>query len=132
MPIYEYECLQCGKRTEVLQRMGEGPIAACPACGGEVKKLISSPSFQFKGSGWYVTDYGGKKGSGSEGKSESKGEGKSEGASESKSESGSQSKSEGKSESKSEKPAASESKSSGGSGSSSSGSSGSGSSGGSE
>ncbi|HTG36270.1 MAG TPA: FmdB family zinc ribbon protein [Thermoanaerobaculia bacterium] len=125
MPIYEYECLQCGKRTEALQRMGEGPIAACPACGGEVKKLISSPAFQFKGSGWYVTDYGGKKGGGgSEGKSEGKSESKSEGASESKSESGSQSKSEGKSESKSEKPAASESKSSGGSGSSSSGSSG--------
>jgi putative FmdB family regulatory protein len=116
MPIYEYECLQCGKRTEVLQRMGEGPIAACPACGGEVKKLISSPAFQFKGSGWYVTDYGGKKGGGgSEGKSESKSEGKSESASESKSES----KSEGKSETKSEKPAAaSESKSSSGSGSS--------------
>ncbi len=117
MPIYEYECLQCGKRTEVLQRMGEGPIAACPACGGEVKKLISSPAFQFKGSGWYVTDYGGKKGGGgSEGKAEGKSEGKSEGSAESKSES--------KSEAKSEKPAASESKSSGGSGSSSSGSSG--------
>ena len=122
MPIYEYECLQCGKRTEVLQRMGQGPIAACPACGGEVKKLISSPAFQFKGSGWYVTDYGGKKGGGgSEGKSESKSEGKSEGASESKSEGTS----EGKSEAKSEKPAASESKSSGSSVSSSSGSSGS-------
>ena len=123
MPINEYECLQCGKRTEVLQRMGEGPIAACPACGGEVKKLISSPAFQFKGSGWYVTDYGGKKGGGgAEGKSESKSEGKSEGASESKSEGGSQSKSEGKSE----KPAAaSESKAASGSG-------GSGSSGGSE
>lgn len=117
MPIYEYECLQCGKRTEVLQRMNEGPIAACPACGGEVKKLISSPAFQFKGSGWYVTDYGGKKGGGSEGKPESKGEGKSEGGSEGKSES----KSEGTSESKAEKPAASESKPS--SGSSSSGSS---------
>lgn len=115
MPIYEYECLQCGKRTEVLQRMSEGPIAACPACGGEVKKLISSPAFQFKGSGWYVTDYGGKKGGGgSEGKSESKGESKSEGKAEGASES--------KAESKSEKPAASESKSSSGSGSSSGGS----------
>jgi putative FmdB family regulatory protein len=114
MPIYEYECLQCGKRTEVLQRMGEGPIAACPACGGEVKKLISSPAFQFKGSGWYVTDYGGKKGGGSEGKSEGKSEAKSESKSEGKSESASESKSEGKAE----KPAASESKSSSGSGSS--------------
>jgi len=123
MPIYEYECLQCGKRTEVLQRMGEGPIAACPACGGEVKKLISSPAFQFKGSGWYVTDYGGKKGGGG---SEGKSEGKSEGRSEGKSEGASESKSESKSEAKSEKPAAaSESKASSGSG-------GSGSSGGSE
>lgn len=106
MPIYEYECLSCGKRTEVLQRMDDAPLAACPTCGGEVKKLISSPAFQFKGSGWYVTDYGGKKGGGgSEAKSESKSEGASEG------------KSEAKAESKPEKTAASESKS-GGSGSS--------------
>ena len=69
MPLYEYQCLQCGKRTEVLQRLGEAPIAACPQCGGEVKKLISSPAFQFKGSGWYATDYAGKKG-GAESKSE--------------------------------------------------------------
>ncbi|HEY7214771.1 MAG TPA: FmdB family zinc ribbon protein, partial [Thermoanaerobaculia bacterium] len=60
MPLYEYQCLQCGKRTEVLQRLDEAPLAACPQCGGEVKKLISSPAFQFKGSGWYVTDYAGK------------------------------------------------------------------------
>ncbi|HEY3585511.1 MAG TPA: FmdB family zinc ribbon protein [Myxococcaceae bacterium] len=116
MPIYEYECLACGKRTEAIQKMDDTPIAACPACGGEVKKLISSPAFQFKGSGWYVTDYGkkegGKKGSGgSEGhKSESKSEGKSEGSSEGKSE--------GKSESKPEKAAATESKSLGSGGSS--------------
>jgi putative FmdB family regulatory protein len=127
MPIYEYECLSCGKRTEVLQRMGEGPIAACPACGGEVKKLISSPAFQFKGSGWYVTDYG-KKGGGEghksegksegkgEGHSEGKGEGRSEGKSEGRSEGKSESGGEGKSESKSEKAAATESKSSGSSG----------------
>ena len=83
MPIYEYECLSCGKRTEVLQRMSDAPLAACPNCGGEVKKLISAPAFQLKGSGWYATDYGGKKGSGAsetkaEGKSESKAEGKPE------------------------------------------------------
>src|SRR5215813_2361237 len=92
MPIYEYECLSCGKRTEVLQRMNDAPLAACPTCGGEVKKLISAPAFQLKGSGWYATDYGGKKGSGgssSEAKSEkaeSKGEGKPESKSESKTE----------------------------------------------
>jgi len=78
MPLYEYQCLQCGKRTEVLQRLGEAPLAACPQCGGEVKKLISSPAFQFKGTGWYATDYAGKK-TGAESKSEeSKSEGKSE------------------------------------------------------
>jgi putative FmdB family regulatory protein len=73
MPIYEYQCLSCGKRTEILQRMDEAPLATCPKCGGEVKKLVSAPAFQFKGSGWYVTDYAGKKGGGV--KSESKGEG---------------------------------------------------------
>jgi putative FmdB family regulatory protein len=118
MPIYEYECLACGKRTEAIQKMDDPPIAACPACGGEVKKLISSPAFQFKGSGWYVTDYGGKKGP--EGKSEHKAEGKGE----SKSEGG-----EGKSESKTEKAAATESKGSGSGSGSSGGSSSSGSSG---
>jgi putative FmdB family regulatory protein len=115
MPIYEYECLACGKRTEAIQRMDEGPIAACPACGGEVKKLISSPAFQFKGSGWYVTDYGGKKGGGgSEGKSEGKSEGRSDSRSEGKSDGGG----EGKAESKPEKAAATESKGSGSGGSS--------------
>src|SRR5215207_1502991 len=64
MPIYEYQCLHCGRRTEQLQRMDGPPLAACPSCGGEVKKLISSPAFQFKGSGWYATDYAGKKGGG--------------------------------------------------------------------
>ncbi len=60
MPIYEYECTQCGKRTEQLQRMDDPPLAACPACGGAVKKLFSAPAVQFKGSGWYVTDYAGR------------------------------------------------------------------------
>lgn len=101
MPIYEYECLQCGKRTEWLQRMSDGPLAACPQCGGEVRKLFSAPSFQFKGSGFYKTDYVDKKsGPGSsEGKSEGKSESKTETKSEGKSESKSESKPEGKSES---------------------------------
>jgi putative FmdB family regulatory protein len=110
MPIYEYQCLSCGKKTEVLQRMDDAPLAACPTCGGEVKKLISAPSFQLKGSGWYATDYGGKKGGGGS-SPESKSE-KSE-----KAESKAEGKSEGKSESKPEKAAVSESKGSGGSGS---------------
>src|SRR3954463_14839255 len=108
MPIYEYQCLSCGKRTEVLQKMADAPLAACPSCGAEVKKLISAPSFQLKGSGWYATDYGSKKGGG--GSSESKAE-KSEKSE--KSESKGEGKSEGKSESKPEKAAASESKGSG-------------------
>jgi putative FmdB family regulatory protein len=57
MPLYEYECAKCGCRTEVIQRMGDGPIGACSDCGGEMKRLLSAPAFQFKGSGWYVTDY---------------------------------------------------------------------------
>ena len=81
MPIYEYECLQCGKRTEWLQRMSDAPLAACPHCGGEVRKLISAPSFQFKGSGFYKTDYVDKKDTGgSAGKSEGKSESKPESA----------------------------------------------------
>jgi putative FmdB family regulatory protein len=76
MPLYEYQCLNCGKKTEVIQRFEDAPLAACPSCGGEVKKLISSPAFQFKGTGWYVTDYAGKKAGGPE---KSKSEGKSEG-----------------------------------------------------
>jgi len=64
MPLYEYQCLACGERSEILQRFSDPPLAACPKCGGEVKKLVSSPAFQFKGTGWYVTDYAGKKGEG--------------------------------------------------------------------
>ncbi len=98
MPLYEYECLKCGKRTELLQRLDDAPLAACPQCGGEVKKLLSAPAVQFKGSGWYVTDYAGKKGGGA---SSSKTESKSDDA-------GSSEKTE-----KADKPAAAETKSSG-------------------
>ena len=57
MPIYEYVCGKCGRRTEVIQRIGERPLKVCPHCGGKLKKAISAPAIQFKGSGWYVTDY---------------------------------------------------------------------------
>ncbi|HEX9671064.1 MAG TPA: FmdB family zinc ribbon protein [Thermoanaerobaculia bacterium] len=71
MPIYEFQCLECGRRTERLQRFEDPPLAACPHCGGEVKKLISAAAVQFKGSGWYVTDYAGRgKAKGGEGKDE--------------------------------------------------------------
>lgn len=69
MPLYEYECVTCGHRTEVIQRVGAPPIGACPECGGEMKRLLSAPAFQFKGSGWYVTDYAKKDRSAKEGAS---------------------------------------------------------------
>ena len=57
MPLYEYECKQCGNRFEKIQRFSDEPEKTCPKCGGEVERLISAPAVQFKGEGWYVTDY---------------------------------------------------------------------------
>ena len=57
MPLYEYQCEACGNRFEKIQKFSDPPLESCPACGGAVRKLVSSPAFQFKGSGWYVTDY---------------------------------------------------------------------------
>ena len=58
MPLYEYECDACGKRFELIQKFSDGPPEACPKCGkGPVQRQVSSPAFQFKGSGWYITDY---------------------------------------------------------------------------
>ncbi len=57
MPLYEYECDACGHRFEVIQKFSDAPIEKCPVCGGSVHKLQSAPAFQFKGTGWYVTDY---------------------------------------------------------------------------
>ncbi len=61
MPIYEYNCSECGV-FEVTQRITEDPLDTCPTCEGEVRKLISNTSFQLKGTGWYITDYGRGKG----------------------------------------------------------------------
>lgn len=58
MPLYEYECAACGERTEAIQSFSEPPLTVCPHCGGALVKLLSSPAVQFKGAGWYVTDYG--------------------------------------------------------------------------
>ena len=59
MPLYEYVCQKCGRKTEVLQGMKEGPLRICPHCGGKkLKKAFSAPAIQFKGSGFYITDYG--------------------------------------------------------------------------
>lgn len=58
MPLYEYECEACGQRFEVIQKFSDPPADRCTACGkGPVRRLLSSPAIQFKGSGWYVTDY---------------------------------------------------------------------------
>lgn len=57
MPLYEYECDACGHRFEVIQKFSDAPVDRCPACGGAVHKMQSAPAFQFKGTGWYVTDY---------------------------------------------------------------------------
>jgi putative FmdB family regulatory protein len=58
MPIYEYECDKCGHRFEKIQKFSDPPLDTCPKCGGGVHKMQSAPAFQFKGTGWYVTDYG--------------------------------------------------------------------------
>jgi putative FmdB family regulatory protein len=72
MPIYEYECEKCGHRFEKIQKFSDAPIETCEKCGGPVHKMQSAPAFQFKGTGWYVTDYakGGKAGSSEEKKTE--------------------------------------------------------------
>jgi len=57
MPIYEYECEDCGHHCEVIQKFNDVPLSACPACSGTMHKLVSQTSFILKGSGWYATDY---------------------------------------------------------------------------
>lgn len=116
MPLYEYECEANKHRFEVIQKFSDPPIDTCPTCGSKVEKLPSSPAIQFKGSGFYITDYA-RSGKGESGKSES-GKSESGGSSSSTAESGSSdkggtsdAKSEGKSESKSETKAESKSES---------------------
>jgi putative FmdB family regulatory protein len=57
MPLYEYKCTQCGRVVEALQKAKDRPLEKCPNCGGRLRKVISPPAIQFKGNGWYVTDY---------------------------------------------------------------------------
>ncbi len=90
MPLYEYECEKCGHRFEKIQKFSDPPVKTCPRCQGKVRKLLSAPAIQFKGSGWYITDYArknspaseekGSKGSGGKGASapEEKGKGPTE------------------------------------------------------
>jgi len=60
VPLYEYECVKCGKKTEKIETVAGPHLKKCPHCGGKVEQSITAPSIQFKGSGWYVTDYAGK------------------------------------------------------------------------
>jgi putative FmdB family regulatory protein len=57
MPLYEYECKKCGHRFEKIQKFSDKMVRKCPECGGQVEQMISAPAVQFKGTGWYVTDY---------------------------------------------------------------------------
>lgn len=60
VPLYEYQCQKCGKRTEKIENVSGPHLKKCPHCGGKVERLIAAPAIQFKGSGWYVTDYAAK------------------------------------------------------------------------
>lgn len=91
MPLYEYACGKCGKHFEKIEKVDGPHLRKCPSCGGRVERLMSPPAIQFKGSGWYVTDYarasrGGEKtdGGSSAEKSEAKAEPKSESKTETK------------------------------------------------
>ena len=68
MPLYEYECGACGNRFELIRKYSDAPVEVCPTCGKtDVQKLLSSPAIQFKGTGWYITDYAKKGGAGADG-----------------------------------------------------------------
>src|SRR6188472_4353433 len=116
MPLYEYECEACAHRFERIQKYSDPPIETCPKCGSKVRKLFSSPAIQFKGSGFYITDYPksgsssdpARSGGGKSEKSDKSSDGKSSdssssdsGSSAAKTETKSESKSESKAESKS-------------------------------
>jgi putative FmdB family regulatory protein len=116
MPIYQYKCENCGEQFDVIQKFADEPLAVHATCGGAVHKMMTAPAFQFKGTGWYVTDYANKSSAPSEGNSgggnsgkdsaESKSDSKADAKSESKAESKSETKAESKSESKSDSTSA--------------------------
>lgn len=70
MPLYEYQCTKCAARFERIEKVNGPHLRKCPSCAGRVERMASAPAIQFKGSGWYVTDYGGR-GETASGKSES-------------------------------------------------------------
>lgn len=106
MPLYEYKCVKCGHRFERIEKLSAPTTQKCPKCGKKAERQLSSPAIQFKGSGWYVTDYGGKKGAPS---GESSGDGSSAKAETSSDSKSSDSKSSESKESKESKSAASDS-----------------------
>ena len=65
MPLYEYQCESCGHRFEVIHKFSDATVRTCPNCAGTVRRLLSSPAIQFKGSGFYITDYARKSSAGS-------------------------------------------------------------------
>jgi putative FmdB family regulatory protein len=97
MALYEYACEKCGERVEIIQRYSDPPYKHCPKCGGDMRKLISSPAIQFKGSGFYKTDYA------SSTSTPPKTDAKTETRTESKSESKTETKTETKSDTKADK-----------------------------
>src|ERR1700678_4000772 len=72
MPLYEYQCEKCGHRFEKIQKFSDKMVKKCPECGGRVEQMISAPAVQFKGSGWYVTDYANKSSSSDSGRDSKK------------------------------------------------------------
>lgn len=72
MPLYEYQCTKCQIKTEKIESVSGPHLKKCPHCGGKVERLMAAPAIQFKGAGWYVTDYAGKKSGGSDGGSSEK------------------------------------------------------------
>ena len=75
MPLYEYQCRKCGHRFEKIQKFSDPEVKKCPECGGKVERLLSAPAVQFKGTGWYVTDYARQGAAKTEGKTEAAGDG---------------------------------------------------------
>jgi putative FmdB family regulatory protein len=110
MPIYEYKCERCNEVFEVRQKFADEPVTVHENCGGAVRRLMSAPALQFKGTGWYITDYG-RAGSGKGGEAKSESKDSSSESKESKSES-KESKSDSKTDSNGSKSGGSESKSS--------------------
>ena len=78
MPIYEYECRKCKSHTEAFQKLSDKLLTRCKKCGGRLDKVVSAPAIQFKGSGWYVTDYAGKATKSEKSESDSSSDNKSE------------------------------------------------------